>query len=97
MRRAFIRIANVLLLRFPMMRIVDGQRAPRYMGLAWYDHYRDFAVMMPIPLNIVAGQLRRIYSWARNPWGGTRTSAEQRCFEKGYRAGRYERDILGER
>jgi hypothetical protein len=84
-----------LLRRSSMLRIYQhGEAAPWWMGLAWYDHYRDIRIAMPIPLNILVGLGRRFYQWLRNPWSKIRTRAEQRCFEKGYRAGRYERDVL---
>lgn len=89
-------LRGILFARISMMRLADGKKWPWYMGLAWYDHYADHAVLMLIPINLVGGVIRRIYLWVRNPWDGTRTRAEQRCFEKGYRAGRHEREILKE-
>ena len=72
-----------------------GDRPPRGYGLAWFDFHRQSAIVMPIPLNVIAGASRRIYLWLRAPWRRDMTAGERACFDRGYRAGRCERSVQG--
>lgn len=80
--------------RISRFRLVEGEAAPWYMGVAWVDYWRDQVVVLPVPLNIVAGLCRRFWLWIRSPWTSQFTRGERRCFEMGMKAGRWESEVL---
>ena len=48
--------------------IREGAMIPRWYGVAWHAHNRDATVVMPVPLNIVAGLVRRFWQWLQFGW-----------------------------
>ena len=79
------------------LRMVEGDRPPRGWGLAWFDFHRQQFVVMPIPLNLLAGAARRLYLWARAPFRNDMTLSERACFDRGFQLGRHcERDLWTE-
>lgn len=59
--------------------IDEGERLPRGWGVAWFQQARRAAVVLPVPINLVAGVLARLY------WGmqrGVRPGRLQRAEEE---------------
>jgi hypothetical protein len=50
-----------------MREVGHGLVLPRGYGIAWLHYIRDSGVAMPIPLNVVAGALRRAWCWLKVP------------------------------
>lgn len=46
---------------FPRRYVQEGGRFPRGYGLAWYDVMRRKAVCYPMPFNLFANWLRKLY------------------------------------
>lgn len=63
----------------------EAETLPRGYGIAWYDFAARRALCLPVPLNKVAGALRRAAQWLRRPLA---QAAEQRAFEAGRVHGR---------
>ena len=55
------------MMRLSMMRIAEGDRLMWWQGVAWVDPMRQSAVVLPIPLNLVVGVLRRVWFFLRCP------------------------------
>lgn len=53
-----------------VMKIEQGLETPRGYGLAWYDIIRGTVVVMPLPLNVLAGMARQFYFWLLGGWYG---------------------------
>ena len=62
---------------------------PKYYGLAWHEYYRNIAVCMPIPLNVIAYILRNVYLWMT--WFGKNDLLSQ-AYAKGRDDGHKEND-----
>lgn len=41
--------------------VSEGNILPWGYGRAWWDHYRDYAICYPIPLNYLLGMVRKVY------------------------------------
>ena len=69
--------------------IKDGERAPWYLGYAWYLPYSDRTLFLPMPVNWIA-------SWSRTMWIRCRRirlrddmrNLYQYARSRGYKAGR---------
>ncbi len=48
-------------------RLQDGERLPRWYGLAWFDMAEQTYVVAPIPLNLLLGLWNKAYYWLRYP------------------------------
>lgn len=72
-----------LILRFFFFEVPQGERIPPWSGIAWVDFYRNRAVAMPIPLNLIAGPLRAAWLWAKSGawhiWHRDQGRVCQRC------------------
>jgi hypothetical protein len=44
-----------------VFRVQEGERRPRGYGLAWWDLRTNEAICMPVPVNLAAGVLRRVW------------------------------------
>lgn len=64
--------------------IPEGGLLPRGYGIAWRELDRDGVVVMPIPLNILAGWIRNLWHWLRR---GVRPSAFDRAAIEAYQRG----------
>ncbi|KKM72020.1 hypothetical protein LCGC14_1424710 [marine sediment metagenome] len=64
--------------------IPSGALLPRWYGVAWREPDMDGVVVMPIPLNVLAGWVRRVWHWLRY---GLRPSVFDRAVIKAYRRG----------
>ncbi len=73
--------------RLSRFQLEEGMAAPWGWGMAWRDYAREFVVIMPIPLNIVMGVVRRVYLWMLSPWRRSMTKGERACYERGVRDG----------
>lgn len=63
----------------------EGELLPRGYGVAWREYDRDCSVVMPIPLNLIAGSLRRLWHWLR--WGWVKNSRIDEAYLRGRDAG----------
>jgi hypothetical protein len=63
---------TALLRRLPPLTVpvTQGERLPRFYGLAWVRHEADYAVAMPIPLNVAVFWAREAWWWLKR--GGCR-------------------------
>jgi hypothetical protein len=53
---------------FSLVRRIDqGEIIPRGYGIAWLRWGSPHAVIMPVPLNLIAGALRRAWFWGKVP------------------------------
>jgi hypothetical protein len=50
-----------------LRRVHQGYVIPRGYGIAWVRFCSDSAVCMPVPLNLIAGALRRAWFWLKAP------------------------------
>ena len=46
--------------------VQHGCLLPRFYGVAWLLVYRNAAIAMPIPLNLIAGPIRAAWLWAKS-------------------------------
>ena len=74
-----------------LKRLHQGYRIPRGWGIAWFQYDRDIAVVMPLPLNWIAG-------WTRNAYyrlmAGPRECAFKAVYQRGFMDGEiHGRDI----
>jgi len=76
-------------MKIPRVRYEEGAAVRFGYGLAWHDFggLRQQIVVLPIPINIIAGFVRRIYLWACYPWRNCMTKGERACYEIGRRDG----------
>ncbi len=73
------------------MMIHKGEMLPRWYGVAWREADRDCVIVMPVPINLCAGLLRRVWHWLR--YASMSTSAldslVKRVFDRGYDEGKH--------
>lgn len=58
--------------------IGNGQKYPRWYGLAWIDFERNAAVCYPIPLNIIARTVYLAWLFCKCPFGQAGIRLEHR-------------------
>jgi hypothetical protein len=73
--------------RLSRFRYAEGDRVPFGYGLAWYEYAENRIIVLPIPINIIAGLARRFYLWCCFPWRHCMTATERECFERGRQQG----------
>lgn len=71
------------------MLVKEGMLIPRWYGVAWREFDRDCSVVMPVPLNLIAGWTRRLWHWLR--WGFAKRSVLDEVAWVAYERGREDR------
>lgn len=82
--------------RASVLVVHEGGLLPRGCGVAWWHHNTATALVLPIPLNLLAGGLHRLWLLSKHGWG---PSAYTRGYQRGRlvveRAWRIEREHRG--
>ena len=55
------------MMRRSWMTIAEGERVEWWQGLAWHDYARAYSVVLPIPLNFIAGAARKVWFFLHCP------------------------------
>lgn len=71
--------------------IPAGEMLPRGYGVAWWRWELDSAVVLPIPINVIAGWLHRVWFWLMR---GLPPSALEARLIAEYRRGEHDRTEL---
>jgi hypothetical protein len=66
--------------------IREGEMFPKGYGIAWVEQNRYGAVVMPIPLNVIAGHIRKMWFWLQQ--GDWYKTGYDRGYSMGYESGR---------
>jgi hypothetical protein len=67
-------------------RIAENEIIPAWYGVAWHSDYERVKICMPMPANMIAAAIYRIYWWLRLGGYPVRSNPRE-AFAQGFRAG----------
>lgn len=81
-------------LQISRMYLRQGHKIPKGWGIAYWHYHQDIAVILPIPINIITGQVRKAYhALISNKW---HLSKIDKMCEEAFKHGKEEGRIIGE-